>query len=280
MSIKYDATGFYNLREAGGMLANGGRVKTLRFLRSGFPDSLDAENVAFFQEMPLVSVLDLRTSEEVAMFPHLFADAGFDVVSLPLLSGSVRSMLQDVPSVGQMYLDMLAASPKELTAAVIAVANATAKGTVLVHCTAGKDRTGVVCALVQAVLGVSDQDIVANYVLSHDNLEGAWMDDKEKEFRELLEGKTGGGLEKLVPHEGDQPASEFREVLGALFSAPKLLKLMTGSPAEAIEGVLAKIREEHGSARGFLLANGATQADLDTLRANLINEASGDNQAS
>ena len=195
MSVKYDATGFFNLREAGGMPADGGRVKTLRFLRSDFPESLDAENVEFFQGMPLVSVLDLRTPEEVALSPRFFANAGFDVVSLPLLSGSVASMLKDVPSVGQVYLEMLAASPKELTAAVIAIADATGEGTVLVHCTAGKDRTGVVCALVQAVLGVSDQDIVANYVLSHDNLEGAWVRSKEEELKELLEGKTGESLD-------------------------------------------------------------------------------------
>lgn len=149
----------------------------------------------FFQGMPLVSVLDLRTPEEVALSPRFFANAGFDVVSLPLLSGSVASMLKDVPSVGQVYLEMLAASPKELTAAVIAIADATGEGAVLVHCTAGKDRTGVVCALVQAVLGVSDQDIVANYVLSHDNLEGAWVRSKEEELKELLEGKTGESLD-------------------------------------------------------------------------------------
>lgn len=51
---------------------------------------------------------------------------------------------------------------------------------------------------------------------------------------------------------------------------------MTGSPAEAIEGVLAQVREEHGSVEAFLLANGATQDNLDSLRTNLINKAYAD----
>ena len=78
------------------------------------------------------------------------------------------------------------------------------------------------------------------------------------------------------PHQGGKPVSEFREVLAALFSAPKLLRLMTGSPAEAIEGVLAQVREEHESVEAFLLANGATQDNLDSLRTNLINKAYAD----
>lgn len=248
MSIKYDATGFYNLREAGGMPATGGRVKTERILRSDFPDSLDGEDVEFFQEMPLTAVIDLRDAEEVQMSPRLFKDAGFNVVEMPVFAGSAMSMAKDVPSVEELYLYMVQSSPSVLTEAVVQIADATGKGAALVHCTAGKDRTGVVCALTQAVLGVSDADIVKNYTQSQKNLSGAWLTQKEAQLKALL---------ASTPQAAGINVDEF-------------LPLLTGSPASAIEGALAAVRKEHGTVEGFLLANGATRIDLTTLRGNLI----------
>jgi protein tyrosine/serine phosphatase len=61
-------------------------------------------------------------------------------------------------------------------------------GPVLVHCTAGKDRTGVVVALVLGLLGVADDDIVADYALSETAMQEmvAYFESRSEEAREAL----------------------------------------------------------------------------------------------
>ena len=173
MTMKYDLTGFYNFREGGGMAAGEGRVRTQHLLRSDFPQSFGAESVEYMQEVPVSAVIDLRTDPEIESQPRYFKDAGFNVVKIPILSGSIKSMMANVPTVSELYQSMIASSPTELAQSIAAIATATQSGAALVHCTAGKDRTGVVIALTQALLGVSDDDTVANYVQTQANLQGA-----------------------------------------------------------------------------------------------------------
>ena len=94
-------------------------------------------------------------------------------MKIPILSGSIKSMMANVPTVSELYQSMIASSPTELAQSIAAIATATQSGAALVHSTAGKDRTGVVIALTQALLGVSDDDTVANYVQTQANLQGA-----------------------------------------------------------------------------------------------------------
>lgn len=251
MTIKYDLTGFYNFREGGGMPADGGRVRTERLLRSDFPSSLDDEDIEFLREVPVAVVVDLRTDQEIQASPEFFADAGLDVQREPILAGSIQSMLTETPTVESMYLTMLQQAPTQIAAAVGKVASAVPDGAALVHCTAGKDRTGIVIALTQAVLGVSDDDIVANYVQTEQNLQGPWLNQKLAQIKPLL---------------AKAPAGQSIDV-------DKLIPIMSQSPAPAIEAVLAQVRKEYGSVDQFLLANGVTQDQLDALKAHLVETA-------
>lgn len=248
MTIKYDLTGFYNFREGGGMAAGSGRVRTQRLLRSDFPQSFGAEDVEFMQEIPLATVLDLRTEAEIASQPSYFKDAGFNVVEIPILTGSIKSMMTNIPTISQLYQGMIAQSPKQLAQGVATVAAAVSKGAALVHCTAGKDRTGVVIALTQSLLGVDDSDIVANYVLTQENLEGAWLAKMQANMQQML---------AKVPDAGK-------------IDITAVTALATGSPADAIQGVLDTVRKEHGNVESFLLTNGLKQNEIETLRQELL----------
>lgn len=248
MTIQYELTGFYNFREGGGMAAGNGRVRTQRLLRSDFPQSFGPEDTEFMQEVPLATVLDLRTDAEIASQPRYFKDAGFSVVEIPILTGSIKSMMANIPTVSELYQSMITESPKQLAKAVSAVAAAVPNGAALVHCTAGKDRTGVVIALTQELIGVNDKDIVANYILTQKNLQGAWL------------AKMQANMQKMM--------SKVPNVGGIDIAA--VTALATGSPAEAIQGVLDTIRKEHGTVKNFVLANGVTQDEIDALRAELI----------
>lgn len=98
---------------------------------------------------------------------------------------------------------------------------------VLVHCTAGKDRTGIVVALALSAVGVDRSLVVADYARSQDYLDGVWLK----------------GMLALIARHGVDETPELRMLLG-------------GSPPEVLEGVLDLIDERHGSVRQYLLAGG------------------------
>jgi protein-tyrosine phosphatase len=107
-----------------------------------------------------------------------------------------------------------------------------------VHCSAGKDRTGIVIAMILAVLGVPDDVIAADYALS-----GGYLDPSRTAAIGQLRAGTGLG----------------EELTGELLM----------SPPQLIRNVLATARAAAGSVDGYLLAHGLTAADLAALRAAL-----------
>ncbi len=248
MTLQYELTGFYNLREGGGMASQDGRVRTLRLLRSDFPSEMTGEAQEFFRDVPVAGVIDLRSELEVLTAPPLFKEAGLHVYHRPVEAGSILSMLSGKLTVERMYMGMLEHAPEQLAKAVALAADITQDGAVLVHCTAGKDRTGIVIALIQSVLGVPDEEIVANYEITSKNLTGAWVQNK------LEEGKK---IAAKVPD-------------GNKIDLDELIPLMTGSPASAMEAVLDKLQEDWGGPEGFLLHHGVTTEQMETLRKNLL----------
>jgi hypothetical protein len=107
----------------------------------------------------------------------------------------------------------------------------------VVHCWGGRDRTGVVIALVLELLGVSDDDIAADY-----------------ELTEL-------GMERYLRWQ-----REHRPDKGPL--EPYL----ASTPAAVMRTFLADLRQRHGSVRGYLLASGLSEQAVDALRARLREE--------
>jgi len=110
----------------------------------------------------------------------------------------------------------------------------------VVHCTAGKDRTGVIIALVLDLLGVDAETIVADYALSNAAMPALVA---------LLRGES---LEASALSESD--LARF------------------GAPAEAMRGFLAHVREAHGSARGLLRSLGVEERVFDTLESVLLED--------
>lgn len=248
MTIKYDVTGFYNFREGGGMRTSDGRVVTEHLLRCDYPSGLDSDAIGFLSDIPVAGVIELRSEHEIKATTRFFSDAGLKVLATPINAASIRSMITDTPSVEQMYQMLIEKEPKQIAAAVGNVADVVPDGAALVHCTAGKDRTGIVIALIQEVIGVSDEDIVANYVLTEENLKGQWLQDK---------------LDQALPLLAQLPP-------GVTVDLDKLQSIMSDSPATAIQGVLQTLREQYGSVEQFLLANGVASSQLDSLRTHLV----------
>jgi protein-tyrosine phosphatase len=141
----------------------------------------------------------------------------------------------DTSAVRERYMEMLEAYGANVAAAVAAVGSAP-EGGVLVHCLGGKDRTGIVAALLLRLAGVGIADIAADYGLSAEYL------------RPMLDG--------WIARAGDDGEREFRRRLSA-------------SPPEAMTQVLEELEQAHGNVREYLLAGGASEADLARARARL-----------
>lgn len=159
-----DLIGAGNVRDLGGLPAAGGRTRPGRILRSDFFRTLGrADEEALLEVFGLRTVIDLRTAGEVERHPGPWHERGLDVVraTLPLDPDFVATGPEDM---ARLYLEFLDSTPM---AAALAVAIDTERHPLLIHCAAGKDRTGVLVSLLLELAGVERAAIVADYILTH-----------------------------------------------------------------------------------------------------------------
>lgn len=185
-----DLEGAVNVRDLGGLpTTDGGSIVPGRLLRSENLQELTAADVAtLVGEIGLTTVVDLRTTAEVEMegpgpldavpgvrhahhpvLPELGSRT--DAVAEALLVKKAeldRSRFPDDIMCGH-YLGYLEERPQEVTGALRTIA--TAEGAAIVHCAAGKDRTGVIVALALTVAGTEPDAIVADYMATGDRID-------------------------------------------------------------------------------------------------------------
>ena len=150
-----------NLRDIGGRAASDGRlVANGRVLRSAVPhaDDHDPEGHSW----PPALVIDLRSATE-SPSAHPLEAAGSRVVNLPLLA-ALRPGVAPADSLAMLYGIVLDTAAPELVELVGEVSRE--PGTTLIHCAAGKDRTGIAIALLLRLVGVSRDDVLHDYGLT------------------------------------------------------------------------------------------------------------------
>jgi protein-tyrosine phosphatase len=185
-----DLEGAVNVRDVGGMpTADGGETVYRRLLRSENLQELTEEDIALLVgEIGVTTVVDLRSTRELmtegpapldavdgvqhAHHPVLkeFLDAS-DTVAAALLLTAQQEDAERYPGdlMTGHYLGYLENRPEEVVGALRSIV--TAPGAAIVHCAAGKDRTGVVIALALTIAGVETEVIVADYVATNDRIE-------------------------------------------------------------------------------------------------------------
>jgi protein-tyrosine phosphatase len=221
--------GTYNLRDLGGYPAACGRTTRWRtLLRSDALHLAGQDGAAVLAGYGLRTVVDLRTPAETALAPG--AALAPSTVRVSLLGDDLDGL---PPALDATYRFVIAERGDALGAAVRALCQA---GSVpaLVHCSAGKDRTGIVIGLVLAVLGVPDEIIAADYAMSS----------------QFLNPQTTAALGQL------QASCGLSELTAALLASPPGLML----------DVLAWARAAGGTVAGYLTAHGVSPAELDALR--------------
>ncbi len=161
-----DIEGLVNVRDLGGLPAESGMTtRHMRLLRSDSPHALSPAGHAALLSLRVNTVVDLRTASERESRPNpLSGIAGVEYVEAPIFTDEVEfpAALLTAADVYGWWLHELGDA---LAVAMSAIADAPASP-ILVHCHAGKDRTGVVVALVLRLAGVGVDAIADDYALS------------------------------------------------------------------------------------------------------------------
>jgi len=172
---KLSIPGLFNARELGGMPTKDGRtIRTHRLIRSDALDHLSKEGIELLSSYPVSVVIDLRSESEASRNPDMIlSDPRFTYYNYSLLPISAdyqtNSLIQETirTSLGKLYVWM-AENAKEAFAQVFRAILKEAPRAVLFHCAHGKDRTGMITALLYLLCGVSREDIISNYAISYE----------------------------------------------------------------------------------------------------------------
>ena len=232
--------GAVNLRDTGGLPAGRKISRHGVLYRSGNLAGLDDAGIRALGGLGLRRIIDLRADDEVAYAPSRVD--GLDVVTqrVPLFLGSVGALFADDISLDEMYRRLAEDSADGV---IDVVRGILADQPVLVHCTVGKDRTGVTVALALAGAGVEVEAVVADYART----------------------------------EGLLPPEHNRRILGYLRSqhpeAVHLEDLATRSPAPVMRALLQRLTERYGSTAGYLRAHGLGDDEIGELRRVLLRDA-------
>jgi protein tyrosine/serine phosphatase len=162
--------GCYNVRDLGGLpTVDGGETRFGALVRSDNPWRLTEEGLAAMRAHGVRSVVDLRDHSEISERPSVELDHAVNVSVLDFGDDEYWERWRGVQDTPRFYSEVLQRWADRFAAAVVAVARAP-EGGVLVHCEVGRDRTGLVCALLLSVAGVPPDAIAADYALSAERL--------------------------------------------------------------------------------------------------------------
>jgi len=230
--------GAANVRDLGGLVTqDGGETVAGRLLRGDNLQELSPSDVAtLVGDIGLTTVVDLRSTAELVSEGPAPLDAVTAVQHAhhPILSERDRYRYPADPLCGH-YLGYLEDRPDQVVAALRSVAGA--GGAALVHCAAGKDRTGVVAALALTAVGVRAQDVVADYAATGERIAG------------IVERLRRSPI--YAADINSRPAEQHR---------PR---------PQTMTAFLDQVRARYGGATRWLAGHGFGRADLDRLHAKL-----------
>jgi protein-tyrosine phosphatase len=240
MNRTIELAGCLNFRDIGGYPTVDRRaVRWRQVFRSDALHHLTRQDVNHLRdELRLGHVIDLRSSFELESEGRgPLAVEAMHFLHLPLYDGDTpRSALSLDLTLADRYF-MLAEFAKKPIAGVI-TALAAADQPAVYHCAAGKDRTGVVSAILLGILGVPHEIIVADYAATQENLDAI--------------------IERLMSTDG------YHNMLSAL--PPDTLH---AEPATMVE-FLQRVNEKYGSMNDYARSAGVTNEHLERLRGRLL----------
>ncbi|PZU47834.1 MAG: protein-tyrosine-phosphatase [Microbacterium sp.] len=232
--------GAMNSRDIGGFPADAGVTRSGVLFRSSSLARLGDEGRDALRAHGIRRIIDLRDEDEARAEPSQTDGLGIETVRAPLFLGSTASFFVEDVSLRSMYRGLIDTAACRIVDVVRAVLGAQP---VLVHCTVGKDRTGVTVALMLDAVGVERDAVIADYART----------------------------ETLLPPERNARIVAY--LRQAHPEARNLEELATRSPAPVMRELLDDLDARFGSTAGYLRAHGITGDELAQLRRTLVDES-------
>ena len=233
--------GCLNFRDLGGYpTATGGTLRWRQLFRADGLHALSERGVATVRdEIRLGDIIDLRSSAELTLDGRgLLEREAIRFHHLPLFDGgrAQRNPVEGITSLADLYFGMIDFAREPIAKVVTVLART--RDPAVFHCAAGKDRTGVISAILLSLLGVREEVIVADYAATREALDAI--------------------VERLLASDGYQ---------GMFENLPP--DTLHAEPA-TMEGFLARVRSEFGGMAAYAREIGVEPADIEGLRERMV----------
>jgi protein tyrosine/serine phosphatase len=231
--------GCFNARDLGGYRTEHGReTRRGAIVRSDTPSRLTESGRAALLEHGIRSIVDLRKPDETDLHPNPFAEPGPHGIAYTVISlvDPAKAPLDEDITLADDYKGMIDRYQATIAQIVTTIAEAPPGG-VMIHCMAGKDRTGIISALLLALVGVPKEVIAADYALTAECL------------RPLDEDWLENGPGEREERERDYVKFRARD--------------------EVMLEVLDHLDERYGGVEAYLLEAGVSAADIQRLQERL-----------
>lgn len=234
----------FNFRDIGGYPTQDGRtVKWGLYYRAGRQDRMSDEDLEKLQALGVQTQIDLRKNDEVAdQGRGPLPDMGANYCHLPVIpdggSDELARLVGDTGISGARYLGYLTFGPETWLKMCDIFANAE-HHPIVIHCTAGKDRTGVSTAFLLSILGVDREIIEADYLLTNRDVP------RQLEFLEQHD---------LLPEGMDKATMAHH----------------AGVPETAMKDFLDGLDEKYGGAMGYLTSIGVSETTFEQIREHFL----------
>ena len=163
--------GLKNARDIGGYPADGGITKFQRFIRCESPRALTKSDIELIKAYGITLSIDFRGDREVARYPSMLEnEPGIEYRRCPTYDKQLafaaigNTDRAAFVNWGEKYIRLLENGREWVCDTLKTMSRA--NGAVLYNCTTGKDRTGVITALLLGLAGVAKEDIIADYCVS------------------------------------------------------------------------------------------------------------------
>ena len=240
----YSFEGCFNFRDIGGYLnQDGKKVKRGLYFRAGRQDRMTNKDLAQLSDLNISTQIDLRKQEEVLdQGRGPLEDMGAKYINISVIpeggSEKLNKLVGDTSISGKRYLGYLEFGHTSWLRLFGILADEE-NLPVLLHCTAGKDRTGVSTAFLLSVLGVSRDIIEADYLLTNLDTE------RQADFIESTVGYPEG------------------------YNREKMISI-AGVPKDAMKDFLDGVESKWGSVIEYLEKIGITREQMDQVRLNFL----------
>ena len=240
----YSFEGCFNFRDIGGYLnKDGRRIKKGLYFRAGRQDRMTDKDLAQLSDLNISTQIDLRKQEEVLDQGRGPLEAmGANYINIAVIpeggSDKLNKLVGDTGISGKRYLGYLEFGPTSWLR-LFGILAEEKNLPVLLHCTAGKDRTGVSTAFLLSVLGINRDIIEADYLLTNLDTE-----------------RQANFIESTVGY----PQGYDRETMISLAGVPK----------DAMKDFLDRVEAKWGSVLEYLQKIGVTKDQMDMVRNNFL----------